>query len=159
VQWKINKYCILWVWVFSLSYPACNVHAPCYTMWPVWLYIAFPHYLINGRILKKKVTEHKLCVNFIWSSVWDISHPKKNWVRCDHKCTLDLMWSARYSCQILMKVEHSRYRFEKYVNIEFHENHSSGNRVVPSGQKDRRRDMTKLTFRRLTSTIVDVPHR
>jgi len=40
-----------------------------------------------------------------------------------------------------MKLELSRQIFEKSSNIKFHENTSSGNRVVPCG----RTDMTKLT--------------
>jgi hypothetical protein len=36
------------------------------------------------------------------------------------------MQSARFSCQILMKFEFSRQSFEKYSNLKFHENPSSG---------------------------------
>jgi hypothetical protein len=46
-----------------------------------------------------------------------------------------------YSCQILMKVVFPQECFNKYSNIKFHENSSSGRRVVPCGQAD----MTKLT--------------
>ena len=49
------------------------------------------------------------------------------------------------SRQILMKIEYSRRIFEKYSNIKFHENPSSGLRVVPCGRTDGRTDMTKLT--------------
>ena len=35
-----------------------------------------------------------------------------------HKCTLLFMWSIRYSCQILMKLEFSRHVFEKYSNVK-----------------------------------------
>jgi hypothetical protein len=34
--------------------------------------------------------------------------------------------------------------FEKYANIKFHENPSSGSRIVPCGGTDGRADMTKL---------------
>jgi len=37
-----------------------------------------------------------------------------------------------------MKLEFSRQIFEKYPNIIFHENPSSGSRVIPRGWKDRR---------------------
>jgi len=40
-----------------------------------------------------------------------------------------------------MKLEFSRQVFEKYTNIKYHENPSSGSRVVPCG----RTDVTKLT--------------
>jgi len=45
-----------------------------------------------------------------------------------------------------MELEFSQQFFEKYSNIKFHENPSSGSRVVPCGQRDgrRRTDMTKL---------------
>jgi hypothetical protein len=43
-----------------------------------------------------------------------------------------------------MKLEFSRQIFEKYSNIKFHENHSSGSRVVPCGRTDGQADMTKL---------------
>jgi hypothetical protein len=35
-----------------------------------------------------------------------------------------------------MKLEFSRWIFEKYSNIKFHENPSSGSRAVPCGRKD-----------------------
>ena len=43
-------------------------------------------------------------------------------------------------CPILMKLEFCRRNFEKSPNIKFHENPSSGSRVVPCG----RTDMMKL---------------
>ena len=48
------------------------------------------------------------------------------------------MYSARWSCQILMKLEFCREIFEKYSNITFHENPSTGSLVVPYGRQDRR---------------------
>jgi hypothetical protein len=48
---------------------------------------------------RKKVTEHKMCV-FIFSitSVWNISHSKKNSARYHHKCTSVFT----YRTQVLM---------------------------------------------------------
>jgi len=54
--------------------------------------------------------------------------------------------NTRYSCPILMKLEFSRQIFKKYSNIKFHENPSSGSRVVARRRTDGRTDMTKLTF-------------
>jgi hypothetical protein len=58
------------------------------------------------------------------------------------------MESARYFCQVLMEFELGRQIFEKHSHVSFHENASSGNRVVPRGQKDGQgqTDMTKLRF-------------
>ena len=39
---------------------------------------------------------------------------------------LIFMCSTRYSCQTLVKLEFSGQIFEKYSNLEFHENPSSG---------------------------------
>jgi hypothetical protein len=38
---------------------------------------------------------------------------------------------------ILMKLEFSRHIVEKYSNIKFNENPSSGSRVIPGGRMDR----------------------
>ena len=43
-----------------------------------------------------------------------------------------------------MKLEYSRQMYEKHSIIKFHENPSSGSRVVPSGQTEGQTDMTKL---------------
>ena len=55
--------------------------------------------------------------------------------------------------QFLMKLEFSRHILEKYSNIKFQENPSSGSRVVPCGQMDGRTDKTKLivTFRNVAN--------
>jgi len=53
LQWKNNEYYTICVCICSLKYPACNAHAP-YHLWPVPLYIIFPHYIINGTIFEKK---------------------------------------------------------------------------------------------------------
>ena len=50
------------------------------------------------------------------------------------------MYSTRYSCQILMKLEFSRQIFENYSNIEFDENTFGGSGVVPCAQTDRQTD-------------------
>jgi len=47
---------------------------------------------------------------------------------------LVFMNSVHYSCQILTKFEFSRQIFYRCSNIKFHENPSSGSRVVPRGQ-------------------------
>ena len=43
-----------------------------------------------------------------------------------------------------MKLGFSRQIFEKYSNVKFHDYLSSGSRVVPYGQMDRKTDMAKL---------------
>jgi len=36
-------------------------------LWPVRVYNIFPHYLINGAIFETKVTEHKMCFDFLYN--------------------------------------------------------------------------------------------
>jgi len=57
--------------VCSLRYPAWNAHAPYCHLWPLRFYYISPHYLINGTVFEKKVTEYKMCVlifstNIVW---------------------------------------------------------------------------------------------
>jgi hypothetical protein len=136
--------------VFVDMYPACNAHSPYCHLWPVWLYHVFPHYLTNSIIKKKKVIEHRMYVLTSYTTfAWNISHSVNNWARYDKKCILVFMQITCYSCQILMILEFLWQRFEKYSDIKFHENPSSGSRVVPCRQTDGRTDMMKLivTFR------------
>jgi hypothetical protein len=66
----------------------------------------------------------------------NISHSKKNGARCDQKCVLAFMQRTRYFCPIFIKLKLSRQIFGKCSNIKFHENPSTGSRVVPCGQTD-----------------------
>jgi hypothetical protein len=52
------------------------------------------------------------------------------------------MWSTRYFCQILTKLEFYRQILEKYSSIKFHEYPSSGIPVVQRGETD----MTQVVF-------------
>jgi hypothetical protein len=46
------------------------------------------------------------------------------------------MYSTRYSCNILIKLEFSGEVLENSSNIKFHRNLSSGSRAVSCGQTD-----------------------
>jgi len=100
------------------------------------------HHLIYSKISKKKSNiEHKMCVSIFFTTfVWNISHSKKNSVWYDHTYILIFVYSACYGCQIWIKFEISRRIFEKYSNVIFHENPSSGSRVVPCEQTDGHED-------------------
>ena len=80
---------------------------------------------------RKNITEHKTCVLIFSTSLFpNISHSKKSSARYHHKCSISVfMKGIRYSCQILMNLEFSRQIFEKYLNMKFHENPSSGSRA------------------------------
>jgi hypothetical protein len=106
---------------------------------------ALKYFLINGTIFEK-VTEHNVYVLIVFTTfVWNVSHSKKKWAKYGKQWFWSSCKVPLYSCPILMKLEFSRRIFEKSTNTKFHENPSSGSRVVPCGRKD----MTKLivTFR------------
>jgi len=115
LQWKAISitYCKS---VCSLT--ACNAHAPFCHVRPVPPYVIFKHYLIT--IFEKKiVTEHRMCVLISSTAfVWNISHSKKNWSRYDQKRILVFMWSTRYSCPIVMKLEFSGQFFLKLLKYK-----------------------------------------
>jgi len=55
------------------------------------------------------------------------------------------MYSARYSCQVSMKLEFSGRIFEKYSNTKFRENPCGGNRIVGVGRTDRHESNCRLS--------------
>ena len=65
LQLRINKYCIFWMCVCSLRYPACTAHAPYFHMWLVLFCNIVPHYLTNGTIFEKTNIEPKMCFDFL----------------------------------------------------------------------------------------------
>ena len=97
-----------------------------------------------------------VCFDFLYKSVWNIFHSTKNSASYYHTYISVFMWSSRYSCQSLMKLEFSRQIFEIFSNTKFHKNPSSGRRGVPcrqagrqagrktDGQVDGEIDMTKV---------------
>jgi len=108
-QWVLHN---LSACICSFRYPACNAHAPYFHPWPAPLYhiFFFPHYLTNGRIFRRKVTEHKMCVLIFSTFVWNIIHSKKKWVRCGK----NVYWS---SCSISLP------RVMKYYSPTARRNH------------------------------------
>ena len=66
---------------------------------------------------------------------WNISRSKKNGARYDQKYLVIFTQSTTYSCPILMTLNFLDSFFEKCSNIRFHENLSSGSRVVPYGRR------------------------
>jgi hypothetical protein len=59
----------------NLTYTACKTHAPYYI---VWLNQIFPHYLRNGTIIGVKLRNIRMCFNFLYNFISNISHSKKN---------------------------------------------------------------------------------
>jgi hypothetical protein len=106
-------------------------------LWPVWLHRVFPHYLTNSTTLEKKVIEYKMCVLILYRTFSETFLILR-------RIQQDIITNLQRSCQILRKLQFSWQISEKYSNIKFHENQSSGSQVVPFGRTDRQTDMTKL---------------
>jgi hypothetical protein len=51
----------------SLANTACNADAPHCHMWPFRMHNIFPHYLINGKILKKRYWTYSVYFDFLHS--------------------------------------------------------------------------------------------
>ena len=63
LPWESNKCYIFWVCVCSLRYPAFRANAPFCHLWPVRFCCIFPHYLLNGMIIGKRLLNIR-CVSF-----------------------------------------------------------------------------------------------
>ena len=71
------------VCVCSLSYPACNAHAPYFNLRPVRLYDTFSSSSHERNDFRRTVIEQNIYV-FLYN--FCLKHSKKNWARCCHKC-------------------------------------------------------------------------
>ena len=86
---KISKNYLFWMCVCSISYTACNVHAPYYTVVCV-LYCCTIYFLIISYKddFQENVIEYKTWVlKFSTIFFWKISHFYKHWARYYHECT------------------------------------------------------------------------
>ena len=143
MPWKSDKYYIFWVCVISCRYPACNVHAS-YNIAICGLprsTIFFPHYLINCTIFGKKLLNIK-CV--FWFSLQLLCETFLIIRRTDRDMIKNVY---RSSCKVSVILVRFWWKanilprfFEKFINIIFNENPSSGSRVVPCRRTDRQTD-------------------
>ena len=107
-------------------------------------------YIISqtARFSKNIITVHKTRVSILSTTfVWNISRPQKNLGRYDQydqKCILLLMWSACFSCEILMKLEFSWQIFIKNTQIQISWKSVQWEEPSSSTQMDRQTDMKKL---------------
>ena len=84
---RILSVCVC-VCLCILSHPTFIAQAPYFLLWPVCIYHIFPRYLINGTTSRTKVIQYHTCISlFSTTSVWNISHSKKNSATYYHKFT------------------------------------------------------------------------
>ena len=93
---------------------------------------------------EKKLLNINAYFNFLYNFFWKISHSKKKWMRNDQNDQLSSYKVPVMLVRLQWNLNSHDSFFEKYSNIKFHDNPSSGSRVVPYGQTDERAEMTKL---------------
>ena len=111
-----------------------------------WLCVIFPREMINGTIFVKK----KLCFLYflyLLSETFLILRRIQRDINV-HRC----LRSARYFCQILIKLASTRHIFEKFSDIEFNENPCGGSQVGPCLQTERH-DVINSGFSRFCESV------
>ena len=99
------------------------------------LYNIFPHYLINGSIFEQRFIEYEMCV-FSLSTTWSEIFLLLRRIKRDMiKIYIGLLLKYSLFLSYFIKFESSRQIFEKYSNMKFHENPSSGHRVLSCGRR------------------------
>ena len=109
LPWKSNKYYIfvcacVWLRARACGCPGAWASAcacvrvalliqhstrMCHILTPFVALLAPPHFSTlchKRRDFRKKVTEHKMCFDFLYNFCLNISHSKKNLARYCHKC-------------------------------------------------------------------------
>jgi len=134
-----NKYYTFWVCVCSLSYIACNRHAPYCHLWPAPLYNTSKYYLINDAIFEggKTFFYIKSVFGFSLQNLSETFLILRRTQRGMNKHVNDL--HVKYALFLSDFNENLNFLdgfFEKSWNILFHENPSGGRRVVPCGRTD-----------------------
>ena len=139
MHWKSKEYYTTWMCICRVSYPACNAHASYCQLWPAPLRsTAFCHIIkYTTRFFEKKTLDKK-CVFRV-----SLQHLSETFfiIRINERDKMKILYWYSYKVTffpylILMKLEISRQAFEKSSNIKFHEDPSSGSRVVPCERSD-----------------------
>jgi len=101
--------------VCSVSYTACNAHAPYCHLWPVWLLYFSTLSHKRHHFPEKKLLHIKYVFRFSPQPLSEIFLILGSIQRDTGKNVF--IQNTRYSCQILIKLEFTRHIFEKYSNI------------------------------------------
>jgi len=134
LQWKISKY---YMCIFSYRYPTCSSYAPSWHVacLAVRYCSTFSHKRHN--FLKKKLLKMKY---IFWFSPQLLFETFLNMRRFDQDMIKNVYLSSCEVPVLLIRFKWNLnflHRFSKKCsNVNFHENPSSGSRVVPCGQTD-----------------------
>jgi len=101
------------------------------------LYHAFLRDLINGMFFgKKKLLNIKACFDFLYKFCLKQFSLQKEFSEISYMY-VDVHAKCQLFCSLFKETWILWQIFVKYSNTQFHENPSSGSRVVPCGQTDR----------------------
>jgi len=142
-----NKYDIFWVCVCSLNYLVCKAHAQNFTV-ICGLSVCILCFVLSHIGTTGKTLLNTKCV--FWFSLPFLSET----FIARRRIQWDMTNLHGFSCKVpvtlvIFKLNLSfLYRYsKKFPDIKFHENPSSGSRVVPCGQTDeQRRDEVNSRF-------------
>jgi hypothetical protein len=101
-----KQYYIFWVCLCSLMACTCSIY---WHRRPVWMYHILPHYLVNGRVYKKKVTEYKILMksdfeNYLkirWGIQVSLNLTRITSTKHEDQCTFLII-----SCSLLLRRRH-----------------------------------------------------
>jgi len=154
--WKSNKYYIFTVCVCSLRYSACNAHAPYYDCPTVQYFSTLSHKRHDFRGLGGGgwggYWTQNMCLDLLYKfclkhfSFYEELCEMLPLMYISHHVGVPVFVSSFNETWLFL-----RRFFEKSSNIKFHENPSSGSRVVPRGRTDGH-DEAKYLFFRISRT-------
>ena len=104
LQGQSNKYYIFWVCVHRFRY---RMRCACAILSPVACLALQYFSTLSHKQHDVQKKDIKLHFDFLYKFVWNISHSKNNSATYVQKCILVFMQSARYSCQISIKLQFS----------------------------------------------------
>ena len=126
-------------YVFQLCEYCCHIystwkaHASYDTLTSSVPSLALPYFSTLPQkwhyFLKKKIIEHEVYVLILWK-IFNLRRIQQD--------TQDFVWSTRCSSQILIKIELFGQTSKNLQISNLNENPSSGSRVVPCRQRDKR---------------------
>jgi len=139
---------MFWLCIFSLRCPACDAYVPYCHLWPVRLYIIFPHCLVNGPIVEKGYWTsifrfdflYKFCQTFL-----TVRRIEQDTVKNVYLSSCEVLFLFLSGC---IELEFSRQIFEKCIS-NFMKIHPVGAELFHTDGETDRHDKANSRFSKL----------